>query len=108
MAQEFSRFPAGRFDKDGKYNGTRFREDHLIPALKENEYVEVSLDGVAGIGASFLEEAFGGLARHSSFKPAYLQLHLEITTTEDDLKDFRELAKKYLDPEWTTSQFGHT
>ena len=108
MALEFSPFPAARFREDGKFNGTRFREEHLIPALNENEDVEVSLDGVAGVASSFLEEAFGGLLRHSKFEPEYLQKHLQISTTEKDLKDFQELAKRYLDPEWTTSQFGHT
>jgi len=63
IAKEFTRYPAGRFRSDGPYSGQRFREDLLVPALRETDVVEVELDGVAGYGSSFLDEAFGGLIR---------------------------------------------
>ena len=96
LAREFSPFPAGRYQNDGEFNGTRFREEVLAPALKAGGVVEVSFDGVAGFGSSFLEEAFGGLLRNEKFEPSYVQDHLTITTTDDDLQDFRRLAEKYL------------
>ena len=36
IRRDFSRYPAGRYIGDGPYNGQRFREDFLIPALKDN------------------------------------------------------------------------
>lgn len=63
IADDFSSAPAGRFPDDGPYNGTRFRDEFLLPALRSGEDVVVSLDGVSGFGSSFLEEAFGGLVR---------------------------------------------
>lgn len=63
IAKDFTRYPAGRFRTDGPYSGERFREDLLVPALKATDIIEVELDGVAGYGSSFLDEAFGGLIR---------------------------------------------
>lgn len=62
IANDFTRYPGGRYRTDGKFSGERFREDLLIPAVSQGEVV-IQLDGTAGYGSSFLEEAFGGLAR---------------------------------------------
>ena len=71
LAQQFSPVPAGRMRKDGPKSGEVFREDFLLPKLqqaeKEGGTVEVSLDGVEGLGSSFLEEAFGGLIREHHY-----------------------------------------
>lgn len=62
---EFSTYPIGRDDRDGAYNGERFRRDWLMPALRDaiarDVKVVVSFKGVLSFGSSFLEEAFGGL-----------------------------------------------
>jgi hypothetical protein len=63
IALDFSKFPGGRYRRLGKFSGEEFREDRLLPALRAGEKVEVVLDGTAGYGSSFLEEAFGGLVR---------------------------------------------
>ncbi len=64
IRNEFSRYPAGRYLSDGPYNGERFREDFLIPALKDKtSQICIVLDGVRGYNSSFLDEAFGGLVR---------------------------------------------
>ncbi len=60
VATDFTKYPGGRFRDDGPGSGEQFREEHLLPALKEFEKVIVNFDGVAGYAASFLEEAFGG------------------------------------------------
>lgn len=60
IADDFSKFPGGRYVLDGPASGEEFRNDHLIPALKVADRVIVNFDGVAGYAASFLEEAFGG------------------------------------------------
>lgn len=61
IAKEFSKFPAGRFRSDGPNSAERFRDDLLIPVIDGELCIQ--LDGVLGYGSSFLEEAFGGLAR---------------------------------------------
>ncbi len=61
--EDFTKFPGGRVRSDGPYSGEVFREEYLIPALKENDKVYVKIDGVMGYGSSFLEECYGGLVR---------------------------------------------
>lgn len=63
VASQFSRFPGLRFKRLSEFSGEEFRDDLLIPAIRENGKVVVDLDGVVGYGSSFLEEAFGGLVR---------------------------------------------
>jgi hypothetical protein len=63
LAQDFSKHPAGRYKTDGPYSGELFREAFLIPIVRNHERTVIHLDGARGYGSSFLEEAFGGLAR---------------------------------------------
>lgn len=63
IAKDFSPHPAGRYVTDGPFSGERFRDDLLYPALRDNDRVEIDMDGALGYGSSFLEEAFGGLIR---------------------------------------------
>ncbi|WP_081253254.1 STAS-like domain-containing protein [Pseudomonas yamanorum] len=63
LAAEFSKHPAGRYKTDGPYSGELFREKYLEPRMKDHEKIVVYLDGARGYGSSFLEEAFGGIAR---------------------------------------------
>lgn len=65
VAEQFSKNPYGRYPEDGNYNGQRFRDEFLVPALKSNEEVKVDLSGTNRYGSSFLEEAFGGLVREN-------------------------------------------
>lgn len=63
IAKEFSRYPAGRYLADGPANGEKFREEFLVPILREKNKAIIFMDGTRGYGSSFLEEAFGGLRR---------------------------------------------
>jgi STAS-like domain of unknown function (DUF4325) len=63
VADEFTRFPAGRLKIKGSTSGEAFRERFLEKPLREGLAVTVNLDGTVGYGSSFLEEAFGGLVR---------------------------------------------
>ena len=61
-------FPGPRYRGQGEGSGEAFREDYLIPmfnqASKNGEKLVVDLDGAQyGYPTSFLEEAFGGIAR---------------------------------------------
>ncbi|MBV8603222.1 MAG: STAS-like domain-containing protein [Pelomonas sp.] len=78
IAKDFSPFPAGRYVTDGPFPGEAFRDQVLLPALREHGDVTVDLDGTNGYGSSFLEEAFGGLVRKGGYSPADLKIRLHI------------------------------
>lgn len=64
IGKTFSRFPAGRYEKDGPASGEEFRKNVLIPLLNSDvAVIRIELDDALGYGSSFLEEAFGGLVR---------------------------------------------
>jgi len=69
IAQDYTKFPGGRYPGDGPGNGTTFRTKFLVPALKSGEPIVIQLDGAAGYPSSFLEEAFGGLVRVEKINP---------------------------------------
>jgi hypothetical protein len=67
VANDFSRTPGPRFHTEGKYSGEEFREKILKrlfqQAISDGATLHIDLDGGYGYATSFLEEAFGGLAR---------------------------------------------
>lgn len=67
IASEFSTTPGARYKTDGDFSGQEFFENILEPKFlsikdKENKLI-VNLDNTYGYATSFLDEAFGGLAR---------------------------------------------
>lgn len=70
IAEEFTETPGPRFKSEGAYSGQEFREGWLKPRFDQAEAsgqkLLVDLDGGFGYATSFLEEAFGGLARECS------------------------------------------
>ena len=96
LASDFGRFPGGRYRTDGDLSGEQFREDVLLPALQgDGERVAITLDGVAGLPASFLEEAFGGLVREG-FSPAELRLRLEIIARTPRLQRYPSMIWDFI------------
>ncbi len=80
IPEEFTRFPGGRY-ADGKNNsGEELRDRLLWPELQEviakGGKLLIILDGGAGYGSSFLDEAFGGLVR---------KWHVDLNTLKDKL-----------------------
>lgn len=67
IANDYTKSPGGRYIIEGEYSGEDFRERILLPAFEKcqsnDEELIINLDGGYGYGSSFLEEAFGGLAR---------------------------------------------
>lgn len=67
ISKDFSETPGARNISDGPYSGEEFREKVLKVKYKEalcnGEKLTIDLDGGYGYPTSFLEEAFGGLAR---------------------------------------------
>lgn len=70
VANDFYRRPLGRYKSQGTYTGEAFREDLLLPKLKnlsDHEKFLIDFTGVTMNGSSFLEEAFGGLVRNHGY-----------------------------------------
>jgi hypothetical protein len=67
VASEFSETPGPRSRDEGDYSGQQFLEEILRPRFEEarntKQKLIIDLDGTDGYATSFLESAFGGLAR---------------------------------------------
>lgn len=66
ISENFSKTPGARHRSDGDFSGQEFFEDILEKAftkLTDDETLLVDLDGTDGYATSFLDEAFGALAR---------------------------------------------
>ena len=67
IATEYTQTPGGRFKDEGEFSGEDFRDTLLAPkfqdAISHDEQLVVDLDGGYGYATSFLDEAYGGLAR---------------------------------------------
>lgn len=67
ISKDYSETLGARYISDGDYSGEDFRKSLLAPsfekAIKDKEKLIIDLDGGYGNPVSFLEEAFGGLAR---------------------------------------------
>jgi len=87
IVRDFSPTPGPRYENEGDFSGETFRREVLRPAveaaLRNNDRLQVILDGTAGYGTSFLEEAFGGLVREDHFDAASLRNTLTFISKEE-------------------------
>ncbi len=97
IAKEFSPHPSGRVPEDAEHNGQRFRKELLIPALvkilegkSKDKAIVIDIDGVRVFGSSFLEEAFGGLAREQGFDKRRAIPLIQVKPTLPHLKMFED------------------
>lgn len=78
---EFTTTPGPRHPHEGQFSGEQFRENYLVPGFNEARSRGVSLlvdmGGTEGYASSFLEEAFGGLARRYSAAEVLAVLHVK-------------------------------
>jgi hypothetical protein len=85
IASEFTHTPGPRKRNEGQFSGEEFLDDYLRPrfvaAKESNGILHVNLDGAVGYPTSFLEEAFGGLAREFGSKE--VRRILEITCIDE-------------------------
>jgi hypothetical protein len=99
IAKDFTRYPGPRYRRNGEFSGQQFREDKLVPALRQaqeaGEFLTVILDDVAGYGSSFLEEAFGGLVREG-FLLEDIEKYLRIVATTSRFKHHQKRAETYI------------
>lgn len=98
IAVEFSDVPGPRSRQEGEWSGEEFRDKLLIPKFREAEKAGdkllVDLDGGCGYATSFLEEAFGGLAR--VYSPERVLKVLEFKSREEPylIEDVREYIRE--------------
>ncbi|MDE2816791.1 MAG: STAS-like domain-containing protein [Chloroflexota bacterium] len=101
IAEQFSRTPGGRFKRHGPYSGEQFRDEVLCDLLRQvmeaDDTLAIVLDGAAGYGSSFLEEAFGGLIRLGLFDRDVLQKHLELQAFDPLYETYRLSANRYME-----------
>jgi hypothetical protein len=84
VARDYSKEPGARYRTDGPNSGEVFRKQHLEPLfadVNDNSKFTVDLDGAEGYATSFLEEAFGGLARIYGIER--VRKRLELKSIED-------------------------
>ena len=96
VSKDFSIAPGPRKIEQGKNSGEMFRKELLEPYYKKAKTdgvkLEVNLDGTFGYFDSFIEEAFGGLARQYT-SDNILDTILLISNEEPELID---KIKKYV------------
>jgi hypothetical protein len=92
--------PGFRLKTDGPNSGEWFRDAVLVPqlraAISKNEQLAVQLDGVAGYGSSFLEEAFGGLIRNRVVTPAEVERHLRVIAGSPLFRPYEDLILRFI------------
>jgi len=101
ICEDFTNTPGARYKSEGEFSGEEFRETLLEPkfleAQKNKEKLIVNLDGGYGYPTSFLEEAFGGLARIYGSKE--VQSVIELVSNDepaiiDEIRGYITKAKK--------------
>lgn len=94
LGKQFGRYPAGRYLADGPYNGQKFREDFLIPALNGvDDEIEIDLSDARGLKSSFLEEAFGGLVRAGYVVDDLIRRFKFVTRDQSLVEEIREYIR---------------
>ena len=85
ISKDFSSTPGARYIDDGPFSGEEFRKSFLEQPFStdDDDIIEIVLDGTEGFATSFLEEAFGGLARNHG-KTKCLN-RLSFVSRDDDL-----------------------
>lgn len=99
IAEIFSPWAGGRFPSDGSENGETFREQHFIPALKNDEVAKVivSFKGLFGLGSSFKEELFGGTIRKNiPLELLEKKLEIESNSSSDQAEIWKYINDAYL------------
>ncbi len=94
VAKDFTRYPAGRYEKNGNTSGEAFRKRFLENPIAKGETVTIELDGTIGYGSSFLEEAFGGLVRAVKVSSSDLASTLNLVSSDNVLI---EEIRQYID-----------
>ena len=66
IATKYTKNPGARYERQGNYSGEHFRKTVLEPFFntkRKGDILSIDFNGLNGYPSSFLEEAFGGIAR---------------------------------------------
>lgn len=85
VAKDFTRYPAGRYKRNGETSGEAFRERFLEGPLRKGEDIFIDFDGTVGYGSSFLEEAFGGVVRALNLSSDFVKAHLKLKSSDPSI-----------------------
>lgn len=101
ISEDFSETPGARLRSEGSYSGEEFREtmlkDKYLKARESGDKLVINLDGGYGYPTSFLEEAFGGLAREFGSSEVLAILEFESNDEPaliDEIKSYITNANK--------------
>ena len=96
IAKDFSATPGSRNIFEGAFSGEEFLnkvlEPKFVSTLKKDAVITIDLDGTEGFATSFLEEAFGGLAR--KYEPKLVLEKLRFISNDEPL--LTEEIKSYI------------
>jgi len=95
FAKEFTDCPGGRLRIYGEFSGEEFRENFLRPALAEFDKVVIDLNGVVGLPASFLDEAFGVLAGEMGLQKIHEKMEFQLADNPIALTELHEVMKAH-------------
>ncbi len=84
VSTDFSKFPSGITKDDGSNCAENFRDNFLIPCLKNYRVTLLDLDGAMGYSSSWLKESFGKLVYDKVFTSEELHKKLVIFSQEDE------------------------
>ena len=108
VAKEFSTVPGSRWREEGPFSAEEFLDELLQPRFREaeqaGESLLVDLDGGSGYATSFLEEAFGGLARRLSSPQRVLRV---LKFKSDEEPYLCDDVKRYVEEAETGAQAAH-
>lgn len=93
IARDFSRTPGPRRRTEGKFSGEEFLKllrARYDEAIGQGTRLFVDLDGAAGYATSFLEAAFGGLARQVGSSALLRILDLKSDEEPDLIEEIRQ------------------
>jgi hypothetical protein len=96
IARDYTPYPGGRYPEDGKGNGTTFRDEFLLPIVKQGKHADVVLDGAAGYPSSFLDEAFAGLVRKYGYTADQVLEAFHFVATQPGFARFILLIEEYV------------
>ena len=96
IARDFTLTPFGVYREDSNYSAEKFREEILIPAIRDDN-VNIDLSGTCGYGASWLQGVFGTLYTCNKFTEEYLDSHLEVYVSDQKDKCYLDAVHRYID-----------
>ncbi len=98
IANDYTKYPGLRYERLSEgASGEKFRDEFLIPALKEHESITIVLDGNIGeYLPSFLEECFGGLVRINNYSVSQFNKKVNLIASLDPnlIEDIRHYVDK--------------